>query len=60
MYKYLHKGDNDDDDDDDDDDGNNNMWLKDVSVRSRWPRRLSHRSAVTRLLRFWVRIPPVA
>ena len=31
-----------------------------IDSRSQWPRGLLHRSAAARLLRSWVRIPPVA
>jgi hypothetical protein len=37
------------------------LWYQCIYVcRSRWPRSLRHRSAATRLLKLWVRIPPRA
>ena len=40
--------------------GNNSDRIVSVKRRSQWPRGLRRRSAVARLLRSWVRIPPGA
>ena len=37
-----------------------NLWYYFAECRSQWPRGLKRRSAVARLLRSWVRIPPGA